>query len=334
MHPKTHTLRRALTRSTLLLATLLALPAPAAVYHTADTAPDYLISLSELLRVIQFYNVGALHCQGDTEDGFAPGVGETPCPAHDSDYAPQDWTVSLSELLRLIQFYNTPGYSPCADPGSEDGYCPGLSGVSVPDPGLQAALRAALAKPIGPLLPGELATLTALNASLSGIADLTGLEACTALKRLELQGNCIADLAPLATLTSLTVLNLHDNAILDVSPLAALTNLRLLWLSRNQIADPAPLLDNPGLGNTPVGTWDRVALAFNPLDAPGAAQALEDLRARGVGLWSHTPAVAPAPNCTPTAQPDDPIAIDVRLIHGNPALDDANAYVMLMLGDA
>jgi hypothetical protein len=78
-----------------------------------------------LLRVIQFYNSNGYHCQADTEDGYAPGAGDTSCTPHSSDYAAQDWDISLSELLRLIQFYNTGAYHPCA--GGEDGYCPGPS---------------------------------------------------------------------------------------------------------------------------------------------------------------------------------------------------------------
>lgn len=91
-------------------------------FHTSDQNSNGAISLSELLRVIQFYNSLRLHCQDGTEDGFAPGPGDESCTPHQSDYAPADWVVSLSELLRLIQFYNTGGYISC--PGSEDGFCP------------------------------------------------------------------------------------------------------------------------------------------------------------------------------------------------------------------
>ncbi len=95
-------------------------------YHTADQNGDNLISLSELLRVIQFYNSGGLHCQEGTEDGYAPGPpGNTDCMPHASDYNPQDWSISLSELLRVIQFYNSGGYYWCPEEGTEDGYCPG-----------------------------------------------------------------------------------------------------------------------------------------------------------------------------------------------------------------
>ncbi len=100
--------------------------APVAIQlnHVADQNGDNVIGLSELLRVIQFYNSGGYHCEGGTEDDFAPGAGAQTCTPHTSDYAPQNWIVSLSELLRLIQFYNSGGYHPCAE--GEDGYCPGV----------------------------------------------------------------------------------------------------------------------------------------------------------------------------------------------------------------
>ncbi len=93
--------------------------------HTADQDGDNLISLSELLRVIQFFNSDGYHCESGTEDDYAPGPGAQSCTAHDSDYNPQDWHVSLSELLRVIQFFNSAGYHACPGEGTEDGYCPG-----------------------------------------------------------------------------------------------------------------------------------------------------------------------------------------------------------------
>jgi hypothetical protein len=91
--------------------------------HSADQDGNGAIDLSELLRVIQFYNSSGYHCDASTEDGYAPGPGDPGCVPHASDYNAQDWIVNLSELLRLIQFYNTGGYTPCE--GGEDGYCPG-----------------------------------------------------------------------------------------------------------------------------------------------------------------------------------------------------------------
>jgi len=92
--------------------------------HTADQDADYIISLSELLRVIQFFNSGGFHCETGTEDSYAPGPGgDTSCTPHHSDYNPQNWSINLSELLRIIQFFNMGGYHSCE--GSEDGFCPG-----------------------------------------------------------------------------------------------------------------------------------------------------------------------------------------------------------------
>jgi hypothetical protein len=96
-------------------------------FHTADQNQNNKIALSELLRVIQFFNSGGFHCQSGTEDGYAPGPGDTTaCALYDSDYHPPDWKINLSEVLRVIQFFNMGGYHACPADGTEDGYCPGL----------------------------------------------------------------------------------------------------------------------------------------------------------------------------------------------------------------
>jgi len=90
-------------------------------FHMADTNDDTVIELDELLRVIQFRNSGALHCDATTEDGFAPGPGNQSCVPHTADYAPADWRFSLSETLRMIQLYNAKSYVRCQS--GEDGFC-------------------------------------------------------------------------------------------------------------------------------------------------------------------------------------------------------------------
>ncbi len=96
--------------------------------HSADQDGNWQISLRELLRVIQFFNMQGYHCAlpgEESEDGYIPGFdGDKSCRAHASDYNPQDWRIGLSEVLRLIQFFNMGGYHPCPD--GEDGYCPGV----------------------------------------------------------------------------------------------------------------------------------------------------------------------------------------------------------------
>ncbi len=97
------------------------------VFHTADQNQDKVIQMSELLRLIQFYNSDGFHCDEVSEDGYAPrSVADSQeCLVHDSDYAPTDWKISLSELLRLIQFFNSQQgvYHTCIE--SEDLFCPG-----------------------------------------------------------------------------------------------------------------------------------------------------------------------------------------------------------------
>ena len=99
------------------------------VHHTLDyNSANYLISVSEILRVIQFYNLGGYHCAIGTEDGYEPGLPGTPdmsCVPHDSDYNPRNWQISVSEILRVIQFYNLGGYH--VEEGTEDGYAPGTA---------------------------------------------------------------------------------------------------------------------------------------------------------------------------------------------------------------
>lgn len=93
--------------------------------HSADQDQNGVITLSELLRVNQFYNSLSLHCQAGTEDGFAPGPGgdedlhatrQRLQPAGLGDHA-----VSIAAPGAVLQLG---GCHDCS--GTEDGYCPGL----------------------------------------------------------------------------------------------------------------------------------------------------------------------------------------------------------------
>ena len=113
--------------------------------------------------------------------------------------------------------------------------------VTLADPGLEAAIRAAIGKPTGDIYQSDLDGITSLGANYAGIVDLTGLEHCTSLKSLDLEGNQISDISPLSGLTSLTRLSLGSNQISDISPLSGLTSLGTLWLGYNQITNLPPL---------------------------------------------------------------------------------------------
>ncbi len=93
-------------------------------FHSADTDQDGRFTLSELLRVLQIYNIGEYCYLPGTEDNFTPGIGQREsCLTHSADNAPQDWVISHSEILRVIQLYNANAYSLCPDQSTEDGFC-------------------------------------------------------------------------------------------------------------------------------------------------------------------------------------------------------------------
>lgn len=112
--------------------------------------------------------------------------------------------------------------------------------VDIPDPGLEAAIRAALGAPTDPITDTDLASLSMLAASGRGIVDLTGLECCVGLDSLDLSDNHISDLGPLSGLTDLFFLGLSDNHISDLGPLSGLF-VETLYLSGNRIRDLGPL---------------------------------------------------------------------------------------------
>jgi hypothetical protein len=104
---------------------VLTVPGP---QHHADQDGNSQFNLTELLRVVQFFNSDGFHCQAGTEDGYAPGPGDREsCLRHAADTL-FDWDISLSEILRLVQFFNSGGYNFCPAGGTEDGYCVGLGG--------------------------------------------------------------------------------------------------------------------------------------------------------------------------------------------------------------
>ena len=100
--------------------------------HAGDYNPcDWQIGLSELLRLVLFFNAKCYYADPGTEDGYAPGP--APCESegepqegevaafHSADLD-NDAAIDTSELLRIVQFFNAGGFHCQAD--SEDGYAP------------------------------------------------------------------------------------------------------------------------------------------------------------------------------------------------------------------
>jgi VCBS repeat-containing protein len=125
---------------------LLARPDPLIVSeittHSADTDANGRFKLTELLRVVELYNVrhgtlrtGAYAPARGTEDGFAPDLlrasaAPAPLPAFHSADTDRDGSIGLLELTRVIELFNyragtvrTGEHHRRA--GTEDGYAPG-----------------------------------------------------------------------------------------------------------------------------------------------------------------------------------------------------------------
>ncbi|MBN2308221.1 MAG: leucine-rich repeat domain-containing protein [Candidatus Hydrogenedentes bacterium] len=154
--------------------------------------------------------------------------------------------------------------------------------VFFPDEALDAAVRAAISKPLGVLNRIDLLGLRTLDARGLDIRNLEGLEYCTNLTYLDLSSNAISNITPLATLTNLTTLNLDSNSIFDISALAGLRNLQGLSLCDNAIADIQPLVTNAITGG--LGTGDYVVLDIDALDEQGETVDVPFLEDMGVNV--------------------------------------------------
>ena len=113
--------------------------------------------------------------------------------------------------------------------------------VNFPDENLEQAIRSAIDKTSGNIYPSDLDSLTQFVAEGKGIEDLTGMEYCDNLIKLDLWNNQISELSPLSELTKLETIDLWSNKISDLTPLSKLNNLKVLWLNNNEISNLSPL---------------------------------------------------------------------------------------------
>jgi uncharacterized repeat protein (TIGR02543 family) len=132
------------------------------------------------------------------------------------------------------------------------------------DDNLRAKIIEALNLPGGTALTSsQLAGLTELDISDSGISNLEGLQYAVNLTTLIANGNDIVSLDPIKSLNNLSVLslqsnyikditafqnmpslvylNLNDNYVISIEALKGLTNLEILGLNANLISDLSPL---------------------------------------------------------------------------------------------
>src|SRR5262245_53455918 len=110
--------------------------------------------------------------------------------------------------------------------------------VSIPDAGLNAAIRAALAKPAGPLTVQDLLTLTNLDARLRNVSNLAGLEFASNLVSLDLSQNVLTSFNLTSNFPKLAFLDLGFNGLTNISLPSGLTNLsRLVIRNNNSLTD-------------------------------------------------------------------------------------------------
>ncbi len=102
--------------------------------------------------------------------------------------------------------------------------------VSIPDPGLNAAIRDTLQIPFGPLTEQDLLGLTNLDASRRNVRTIEGLEKARNLVLLDLQINRLTNLSLPSELTQLTTLDASVNPLTNFFLPSGLTNLATLTL--------------------------------------------------------------------------------------------------------
>src|SRR5436190_1068525 len=138
----------------------------------------------------------------------------------------QEPMKTLSQILRLLVLTNLIAAAQAQD-------------ISVPDPGLNAAIREALQKPAGPLTAQDLLSLTNLSAAGRRASSLEGLETAYNLTGLDLYHNYLTNVTVLGGLTNLTDLNLGGNQLTTLTLPAGLKNLTTLNLRANQLTGVA-----------------------------------------------------------------------------------------------
>jgi formylglycine-generating enzyme required for sulfatase activity len=108
--------------------------------------------------------------------------------------------------------------------------------VSIPDPGLNAAIRDALQKPIGPLTDQDLLSLTVLSACCRDIRSIEGLEVASNLTVLDLHSNSLTNFVVPGSFTRLSIIDLFQNQLTSFVLPTALSNLTIVDIAANSLA--------------------------------------------------------------------------------------------------
>lgn len=138
--------------------------------------------------------------------------------------------------------------------------------VSIPDAGLNAAVREELGKPDGPLTEQDMLSLTKLDAGGRQISSAEGLETARNLKLLDLSGNALTVFPVAGSLAKLTNLNLSGNHLTSLTLPPEITQLSTFT----------------GTGN-PFTSF----VLSEPLAASGMAGAVATLEKQGIRVTTY-----------------------------------------------
>ena len=266
----------------------------------ADAGTDQSANVGDVVALDGSGSSGAVRYS------WAEGV-ENPVTGILSDNEAESPTVTLTEAGTYRFILVVHGETGDSDP--DEVVVTVNSGEAVltfADTNLEIAVREAIGKSTGSILPADVSSLQLLDANSRNISNLQGIEQLTQLLRLELFNNQITDVSPLSGLTQLDQLFLSGNQISDVTPLAGLIRVETLLLAANQIGDVSPLsgliqvgsllldgnqisdvsslVDNGGLGE-----GDTVDLRGNPLSDEALSTQIPALQARGVEVEFDEP---------------------------------------------
>jgi len=177
------------------------------------------------------------------------------------------------------------------------------SPIYFPDPGLEAAVRRIPHAWFGAaVLVDDVVRRSALDASSSGIADISGIEYFVGIERL----------------------SFFNNDISDISLLQGLTNLDVLDLGYNQIYDISALAMNHGLGNGDVINLEGNAFTLSP--ESDALRVIEILKERGATVYHD-------PIATSTADDGDESLELHKGLFADARLEEAVRAALLLDGD-
>jgi formylglycine-generating enzyme required for sulfatase activity len=155
--------------------------------------------------------------------------------------------------------------------------------VTIPDAGLNAAVRAALQKPTGPLTEPDMLGLLNLSAGSKQITNLAGLETAHNLNILDLDVNSVTNFSIGSALTNLTILDLFENNLTKLDLSNCSTKLTIIDAAFNSITQ---CLLPDGLTN--LDTLFLEGNALTNFTLPGGLTALTQLDLSANSLTSLT----------------------------------------------